>query len=89
MRVAVIGVGAMGRNHARVYNELDHAELVAVADINPVLADKVAHQFRTRSYADYRELLAKEKPDAVTIAAPKMNLVFERRQHLRKDWKRS
>ena len=70
MRVAVIGVGAMGRNHARVYNELDHAELVAVADSNPVLADKVAHQFRTRSYADYRELLAKEKLDAVTIAVP-------------------
>ena len=32
IRAAVIGVGAMGKHHARVYNELEGVELVGVAD---------------------------------------------------------
>ena len=36
MRAAVIGVGAMGRNHARVYHEMPETELAAVADLDPV-----------------------------------------------------
>ncbi len=70
MKVAVIGVGTMGRNHARVYGELDNAELVAVADSNAATAQKVGHQYGARAYNDYRELLAQEKLDAVTIAVP-------------------
>ena len=34
LNVAVIGTGAMGRSHARVYSELKDAELVAVCDAN-------------------------------------------------------
>lgn len=70
MKVAVIGVGSMGRNHARVYSELAEAELVAVSDADSKLAQSVAEKFGTRAYTDYRELLAQEKPDAVTIAVP-------------------
>jgi glyceraldehyde-3-phosphate dehydrogenase/erythrose-4-phosphate dehydrogenase len=32
MKVAVIGVGTMGRHHARVYSELPEADLVAISD---------------------------------------------------------
>ena len=70
MRVAVIGVGSMGRNHARVYSELMEAELVAVSDEHVKLASSVAEEFGARAYSDYRLLLEKEKPEAVSIAVP-------------------
>ena len=69
LRTAVIGVGAMGKNHARIYAELKNSELVAIADINAenkTLAEKLNCNF----YKDYEEMLIKEKPDAVTIATP-------------------
>ena len=66
LRVAVIGMGAMGGNHARVYSELPDAELVAVADCDESrLGDAPA-----RAYGDYRRLLAEETLDAVSIAVP-------------------
>jgi UDP-N-acetylglucosamine 3-dehydrogenase len=66
----VIGVGSMGKNHARVYNELPEAELVAVVDTDLKTAEAVAANFGTRAYIDPREMLDKEKPDAVSIAVP-------------------
>lgn len=70
MKVAVIGVGSMGRNHARVYNDLPEAQLVAVADTNAAIASEVAARYGTRGYADYHEMLDREKPDAVSIVVP-------------------
>lgn len=70
IRAAVIGVGSMGKNHARVYNELDNVDLVAVSDVNGELASKVARRYRSRHYADYREMLAEEELDLVSIAVP-------------------
>jgi UDP-N-acetylglucosamine 3-dehydrogenase len=70
MRVAVIGVGSMGRNHARVYNELPEVELLAVSDANEKAAHSIANQFSVHAYTDYRELFDKEKPEAISIAVP-------------------
>ncbi len=70
MRVAVIGVGSMGKNHARVYSELPDVELVAVADTDIRTCQDVANKHNTKAYEDYREMLAKETPDAVSIAVP-------------------
>src|SRR5215510_11017402 len=70
MKVAVIGVGSMGRNHARVYSELAEADLVAVSDADAKQAEAVSEKFGARAYTDYRILLEKEKPDAVSIAVP-------------------
>lgn len=70
IKVAVIGVGSMGKNHARVYSELPEAELVAVADADLKTAGAVASKYGVHAYADYRDLLAKEKPEAVSIAVP-------------------
>lgn len=69
-RVAVIGVGAMGRNHARVYRELPDAELVGVADENPSTAEAVGRLYDAPAYADFRELVMRERPDAATVAVP-------------------
>ncbi|MFQ5615691.1 MAG: Gfo/Idh/MocA family oxidoreductase [Anaerolineales bacterium] len=70
IKTAVIGVGAMGRNHARVYTELPDTQLTGVADMNPGIASEIAGRFGVPAYTDYRELLEKERPDAVTIAVP-------------------
>lgn len=69
-RVAVIGVGSMGKNHARVYSELPGVELIAVADENAANAAAVGNAYGAKVYTDYRALLEKEKPEAVSIAVP-------------------
>ena len=69
-RVAVIGVGSMGKNHARVYYELPDAELVGVADTNLAGAQAVAALYGARAYASYEKMLEVERPDAVSIVVP-------------------
>ncbi len=70
LKAAVIGVGSMGRNHARVYTELADVTLVGVADANLVTAQGIAAKHGARAYADYEKMLEQEKPDLVTIAVP-------------------
>lgn len=70
MKVAVIGVGTMGRHHARVYSELPEADLVAISDSDSIRADSTAAKFGIRAYTDHREMLEKEKPDAVSVVVP-------------------
>ncbi|HQU36892.1 MAG: scyllo-inositol 2-dehydrogenase (NAD(+)) [Anaerolineales bacterium] len=70
MKVAVIGVGTMGRHHARVYSELPEADLVAISDSDSIRADSTAEKFGIRAYTDHREMLDKEKPDAVSVVVP-------------------
>ena len=69
MRVAVIGAGNMGKNHARVYAELEEAELVAIADRDKT-KKKLAEKLGCRFYDDYKEMAEKENIDAVSIALP-------------------
>ena len=72
-RVAVIGTGVMGRNHARVLHGLPDVELVGVADSDLDAACAVAGAHATRGYGSLEELLKKEKPEAVTVAVPTEN----------------
>ncbi len=69
-RTAVVGVGSMGRNHARVYQELPDVELVAVVDTDEVAADKIAQFYQIPAYQDYREMVEQAKPQAVSVAVP-------------------
>ena len=66
IKTGVIGVGSMGQNHARIYNEISN--LVGVADPDPEQGSKVAERFGVIWYSDYREML--EHVDAVSIAVP-------------------
>jgi UDP-N-acetylglucosamine 3-dehydrogenase len=69
-RVALVGLGAMGRNHLRLLSELDEAVLVAVCDQD---ADAVAAAKRTHGVAGYRsyvEMMDREQLDAVVVAVP-------------------
>ena len=69
-RIAVIGVGSMGKNHVRVYTEMPEADLVAVVDANPETAEQVGRRYRVPSYTDVCEMLEKAQPEAVSIAVP-------------------
>ena len=66
----MIGVGAMGRNHARVYHEMDDSDLVAVSDTNLSLASSVAESYSIPAFSHYAKMLKDIKPDAVSIAVP-------------------
>jgi predicted dehydrogenase len=68
VRIAVIGVGHLGRHHARILSALPGVELVAVVDTNRARAEEVAAANRTQPRFDARELLG--CVDAVTIAVP-------------------
>ena len=70
LKVAVIGVGSMGRNHARVYADLDQVQLVAVADSNAQAVEKVARKYNTKAYTNFLEVLNDPTIDAVSIAVP-------------------
>jgi predicted dehydrogenase len=69
--VAVIGVGRMGRHHARIYSELPGAELLAVVDGDADRAGAAADQYGCDAAASVEELLAKHpQVRAVSIATP-------------------
>ncbi|HEX6985177.1 MAG TPA: Gfo/Idh/MocA family oxidoreductase [Planctomycetaceae bacterium] len=68
MKLAVVGVGALGRHHARILASLPGVELVAVADPNADQARAIAGQHGCDWSTDYRELL--DKVEAVSVAAP-------------------
>jgi UDP-N-acetylglucosamine 3-dehydrogenase len=70
VRVAVVGAGAMGRNHLRVLNELEGVELVGVADADQATVARAARSNHTMPYTDYEQLLEVAKPDAVVVAVP-------------------
>ena len=69
-RVAVVGIGNMGKNHVRVYSEVPGADLVAVVDTNPVLAERVAKANNIPAFIDYRKMIEEVKPEAVSIVVP-------------------
>src|SRR5713226_5439650 len=68
IRVAVVGTGEFGRNHARVYRELGGAELVGVYDQNRQRAAAVATEFQAPVLQSLEELQG--HADAVSVAVP-------------------
>jgi predicted dehydrogenase len=68
LRVAVIGVGHLGKHHARILASLPDVELVAVVDTNRARAEEIAAANATRAGFDYQELIG--DVDAVTVAVP-------------------
>ena len=71
MKVAVIGIGHVGKHHARLYGELPGVELVGVVDILNARADEAAELCKTTAFTDYRELFG--RIDAASLAVPTVN----------------
>jgi predicted dehydrogenase len=70
LKMAVIGVGALGRHHARILGEFSEVELVAVVDGRAQQGQEVAAHCNTRWLSDYRELLSSGAVDAVSVVVP-------------------
>lgn len=68
IRVAVVGVGDFGRNHARIYSQLAGAELVGIVDADPERARKAAADFSTAVLPDLESL--RGRIDAASLAVP-------------------
>ncbi|MDR3721383.1 MAG: Gfo/Idh/MocA family oxidoreductase [Candidatus Acidoferrales bacterium] len=69
IRVAVVGAGEFGRNHVRVWRELDGVELAGVVDTNADRAAKIAAEFGTQVIRDLDALVA-QRVNAVSLAVP-------------------
>lgn len=70
LRAGVIGVGAMGQHHVRVYREIPGVELVGIADADEKQRTNLAQRHNVTGYSDYRQLFDEAKPQIVTIAVP-------------------
>jgi predicted dehydrogenase len=68
LRVGVVGVGHLGKEHARILSGMSDVTLVGVADPDPTRAEAVALRCGTKAFADHRNLL--NEVDAVVVAAP-------------------
>jgi len=69
IRVGVIGTGAMGQNHVRIYSEMEDVDLIGICDLNEAQVTKLAKRYHTDAYSNHKELLSIGL-DAVSIAVP-------------------
>jgi predicted dehydrogenase len=68
INVGVVGVGYLGIKHAKVYKNLDNAQLVAVCDINPERLNTACKELGVKGYLSYKKLFP--YIEAVSIAVP-------------------
>jgi UDP-N-acetylglucosamine 3-dehydrogenase len=70
LNAAVIGMGMMGRNHARVYAQMAGTRLVAVADADAAALAPAVLTYKAQPYTDYVQMLDEERLDVVSVAVP-------------------
>jgi predicted dehydrogenase len=68
VRLAVIGVGHLGKHHARLLSSMPGVTFVAAVDVDPARARAAVAQSSAEALADYRSLFG--RVDAVTVAVP-------------------
>ena len=71
LRAAAIGVGSLGRHHARNYAEIARSgriDFIGACDLDPVTANRVSNDNNCESFTDWRSLI--DKADVVSIATP-------------------
>jgi predicted dehydrogenase len=69
LRAGVIGLGSMGKNHARVYADIDNVKLAAVADSDIKALKAISAKYKVKAYKDYKDML-KEKIDLISVVVP-------------------
>ena len=70
IRVAIVGAGAWGRQHARVFSGRSDVDVVAVVGRTPARVGARAVELGTRAYTDIAEMLDVEQPDLVSVCLP-------------------
>ncbi len=67
-KIAVIGVGHLGKEHARIYSGMQDVNLTGIVDINKENGLAAAQRYNTRYYSSYKEIL--NKIDAASVVVP-------------------
>ena len=71
LKVAVVGCGQIADGHVSEVQKLSDARVVAVCDLEPLMAEQLAVRFDVAAhYADYAQMLEREAPDVVHICTP-------------------
>jgi predicted dehydrogenase len=70
IKVALIGAGGWGRQHARVFSDRSDVEFCAIVGRTPEKTQARAAEFGVRAYTDTGEMLDKEHPDLVSLSLP-------------------
>jgi UDP-N-acetylglucosamine 3-dehydrogenase len=70
LKAAVIGVGAMGQHHARVYDQIPTVRLLGVADADAEAGEQVAQLHHTVAYTDHHRMLDEARPEIVSVVVP-------------------
>ena len=68
LRIGIVGVGSIGRNHARIYSQLPDAQFSAIFDTNRATANEVAEQYRIQAASSLEEFT--DLVDVATVATP-------------------
>ncbi len=69
-RVAVVGTGTWGAQHARIFSRRSDTELVAVVGRDPARTKTRAEDYGTRAYTDIERMLEAEHPELITVSLP-------------------
>jgi myo-inositol 2-dehydrogenase / D-chiro-inositol 1-dehydrogenase len=72
IKVCLVGAGAWGRQHARVFSQRPDVELCAVTGRTLAKTQARASEFGVRAYTNVSEMLAAEKPDLVSLSLPNL-----------------
>jgi len=75
--VAVIGTGFWGKNHARVYKELENTNLIAICDVDPERAKTIANQYGVKAYTDSAIMLKDPEIQAISVCTWSIKLAEE------------
>lgn len=73
IKTAIVGCGGIALNaHLPAIQSLENVEIVAICDSNPAKLDPFEEKigYRVEKFTDYKDLLAKIKPDAVHVCTP-------------------
>ena len=70
LKVAVVGTGAWGAQHARIFSRRADTELVGIVGRDRAKTAARAEAYGTRPFTDIDEMLAAARPDLVTVCLP-------------------
>ena len=70
INVGVVGVGAMGENHVRVYHKMEEANLVAVSDVSERTLKKIEKKYGAKGFTEYSDLLENPEIEVVSVCVP-------------------
>lgn len=85
VKVGVIGVGVLGRHHARLYTQCPSADLIGVYDCDRARAAQIAEEFGTRAFDSVEELVGEIEAASVAVPTDRhfdvVSQLFDRGRH--------